>query len=85
MSEARKYPTPATNPETKPFWDAAKRGELSGWADSATGALALILLLDQFPRNMFRDHASRSGRSRFNRLSQDHIVCAVVIAFVMRV
>lgn len=26
-----------------------------GWADTAKGALALIILLDQFPRNMFRD------------------------------
>jgi len=28
MSEAKKYPTPATNPETLPFWDAAKQGKL---------------------------------------------------------
>lgn len=26
-----------------------------GWMDSAKGCLALIILLDQFPRNMFRD------------------------------
>lgn len=33
---------------------AAARGELDGWADTAEGALALLLLLDQFPRNLFR-------------------------------
>lgn len=34
--------------------EAAARGDLAGWSDSATGALALLLLLDQFPRNAFR-------------------------------
>jgi uncharacterized protein (DUF924 family) len=34
--------------------EAAARGELDNWADTAEGALALILLLDQFPRNCFR-------------------------------
>ena len=33
---------------------AAARGELDSWADTPEGALALLLLLDQFPRNMFR-------------------------------
>ncbi|MHA1537560.1 MAG: DUF924 family protein [Alphaproteobacteria bacterium] len=34
--------------------ETAARGELAGWEDSAEGALALLILLDQFPRNMFR-------------------------------
>ncbi len=33
---------------------AAARGELDGWLDDAVGSLALVLLLDQFPRNAFR-------------------------------
>jgi len=33
---------------------AASRGELDDWAGTAEGALALLLLLDQFPRNLFR-------------------------------
>jgi uncharacterized protein (DUF924 family) len=37
--------------------EAAARGDLDGWAESADGALALILLLDQFPRNAFRGTA----------------------------
>jgi uncharacterized protein (DUF924 family) len=34
--------------------EAAAAGELASWAGSAEGALALVLLLDQFPRNAFR-------------------------------
>ncbi len=32
----------------------AAAGELDSWQQTASGCLALILLLDQFPRNMFR-------------------------------
>jgi uncharacterized protein (DUF924 family) len=34
--------------------EAAARGELSAWLDAPDSALALLLLLDQFPRNCFR-------------------------------
>ena len=34
--------------------EAAARGELAGWLTTSHGALALVLLLDQFPRNAFR-------------------------------
>ncbi len=34
-------------------WRAARR-ELASWLDSSEGALALMILLDQFPRNCFR-------------------------------
>jgi uncharacterized protein (DUF924 family) len=34
--------------------EAATRGELDDWAGDAQGALALLILLDQFPRNAFR-------------------------------
>ena len=36
---------------------AAKRGELDHWADSPRGMLALIILLDQFSRNLHRGSA----------------------------
>ena len=36
---------------------AAARGEYEAWMDSAEGALALQILLDQFPRNCFRGSA----------------------------
>ncbi len=35
-------------------YERAAAGELDGWKSSPRGCLALILLLDQFPRNMFR-------------------------------
>lgn len=35
----------------------AGKGKLDHWAKDATGALALIVLLDQFPRNVYRDSA----------------------------
>jgi uncharacterized protein (DUF924 family) len=38
-------------------YEAAAAGKLSGWEQSAESALALLILLDQFPRNMFRDDA----------------------------
>lgn len=33
---------------------AARRGELDHWAETARGALALVILLDQFSRNLHR-------------------------------
>ncbi|KAI1346014.1 DUF924-domain-containing protein [Xylaria sp. FL0043] len=33
---------------------AARSGRLSSWAKSANGALALLILLDQIPRNVYR-------------------------------
>ena len=36
---------------------AASRGELDGWSQSGEGALALVLLLDQVPRNIYRGSA----------------------------
>lgn len=34
--------------------EAAASGQLDGWLDAPESALALVLLLDQFPRNCFR-------------------------------
>lgn len=39
-------------------YEAAAAGELAAWEATAGGALALVLVLDQFPRNMFREDAS---------------------------
>ena len=35
-------------------FEDARDGRLRDWAESAEGCLALIILLDQFPRNMYR-------------------------------
>ena len=48
---------------------AAARGEFDDWAATAVGALALILLLDQIPRNCFRASAhayATDGLARFH-------------------
>jgi uncharacterized protein (DUF924 family) len=44
--------------EFAPRVEAALRGDLASWADGPRRRLSLILLLDQFPRNIYR------GRSR---------------------
>ena len=36
-------------------YGAAAAGELADWEQTADGALALTIVLDQFPRNMFRN------------------------------
>ena len=36
------------------LWQKAVQGKLKDWQNSANGCLALIILLDQFPLNMFR-------------------------------
>ena len=33
---------------------AAARGDMAAWEETAEGVLALLILLDQFPRNLFR-------------------------------
>lgn len=37
--------------------ESAARGELAPWESEAESTLALLILLDQFPRNLFRDSA----------------------------
>jgi uncharacterized protein (DUF924 family) len=39
------------------LWQRAVVGELSSWETSDDGALALVIVLDQFPRNIFRGDA----------------------------
>ena len=36
------------------LYERAASGELDGWRDDARACLALVICLDQFPRNMFR-------------------------------
>ena len=63
-SGATPAPTAGTRPTThstrrcagafSSLWQQAAAGELSSWETSDDGALALVIVLDQFPRNMFR-------------------------------
>ncbi|MBL6937803.1 MAG: DUF924 domain-containing protein [Alphaproteobacteria bacterium] len=40
-----------------PLWCDTRDGKLNGWQMTPDGTLALLIVLDQFPRNMFRGHA----------------------------
>ena len=49
------------------IWQQASRGELDHWMDTAAGCLALAIVLDQFPLNMYRNSAlsfSTEAKSR---------------------
>ncbi|MAI91446.1 DUF924 family protein [Ponticaulis sp.] len=46
----------------KPYealWERGAAGELDDWAQTSAGCLALIILLDQIPRNIFRGDAKQ--------------------------
>jgi uncharacterized protein (DUF924 family) len=55
---------------------AAARGELSAWLASADGALALVILLDQFPRNAFRGTPSMYSTDAMARITADAAINA---------
>jgi uncharacterized protein (DUF924 family) len=38
-------------------WRAGREGAFQSWRESKDGSLALVILFDQFPRNMFRGRA----------------------------
>lgn len=54
----------------------AARRELEGWLDSAEGALALLILLDQFPRNAFRGTAHMFATDPLARLYAQRLLDA---------
>jgi uncharacterized protein (DUF924 family)/glutathione S-transferase len=50
--------------------EAALAGKLDTWAETARGRLALVLLLDQFTRNLFRgDPRTHAGDQKAQRLA----------------
>lgn len=46
------------------LWEEARSGRLAGWSCAARGALAFLVLTDQFPRNMFRNDARAFATDR---------------------
>ena len=54
----------------------AARRELEGWLDTAHGALALLILLDQYPRNAFRGTAHMFATDPLARLYAQRMVDA---------
>lgn len=65
-------------------WRKARDGKLADWKQSAEGALALLILLDQFPRNMFRGKAdSFSTDENARELARFALVRGYDFAFPM--
>ena len=54
----------------------AARRELENWLDSAEGTLALLILLDQYPRNAFRGTAHMFATDPLARLYAQRMVDA---------
>lgn len=50
------------------LWQQASRGELDHWQQSAEGCLALVIILDQFPLNMFRGQAQSFATEERSRV-----------------
>jgi uncharacterized protein (DUF924 family) len=56
--------------------EEAAAGRLGSWADSPEGALALVLLLDQFPRNAFRGTPRMYATDALARAAADAAIAA---------
>jgi uncharacterized protein (DUF924 family) len=54
--------------------EAAAAGELAEWEVTAEGALALVIALDQFPRNMFRGSARTFATDTLARRIADRAI-----------
>ena len=60
----------------EPVHHAAARGEYDAWRQSAEGCLALLILLDQFPRNLYRGSAHAFATDPLARAIADHALVA---------
>jgi len=57
-----------------PTYEAAAQGKFAGWEATAEGALALVILLDQFPRNMFRASPRAFAADELARAVADRVI-----------
>jgi uncharacterized protein (DUF924 family) len=57
-----------------PAWQDATAGRLDLWAETPEGALALVILLDQFPLHMFRGSAEAFASEARAREVADHAI-----------
>jgi len=55
-------------------YEAAVAGRLAGWEATPEGALALLIVLDQFPRNMFRGDARTYAADSLARAIADRAI-----------
>jgi uncharacterized protein (DUF924 family) len=57
-----------------PTYEAAITGKLSHWEDTPEGALALVIVFDQFTRNMFRGSARTFAADALARAAADRAI-----------
>ncbi|SIO08239.1 Uncharacterized conserved protein, DUF924 family [Rhodovulum sp. ES.010] len=65
----------------KTDWEAAHAGDLHDWSTNPRGALAFLILTDQFPRNMFRGDWRAFATDALARAAAKH---AIEMTFDMR-
>jgi uncharacterized protein (DUF924 family) len=58
----------------QPLWREAAASQLSAWERTPEGALALVIVLDQFPRNMFRGDARTYAADAVARAVADRAI-----------
>jgi uncharacterized protein (DUF924 family) len=67
------------------LYEEAAAGNLDGWRDDAASCLALVIVLDQFPRNMFRGdgrtHAEDDRALETSRYAVEHALDRELPAF----
>ena len=67
------------------LYEEAAAGGLDGWRDDARSCLALVIVLDQFPRNMFRGdgrtHAADGAALESSRYAVEHALDRELPAF----
>jgi uncharacterized protein (DUF924 family) len=56
------------------LWQAAAAGELAAWEATPESALALVIVLDQFPRNMFRGNGRTYDSDTLARAVADRAI-----------
>ena len=56
------------------LWQQAVNGELDSWLDHAEGCVAMVILLDQFPLNMFRGTAESFSSEQQSRDVARHAI-----------
>ncbi len=57
-----------------PLWEEAKARRLDHWMETPEGALALVIVLDQFPLNIFRGEAEGFSTEALAREVADHAI-----------
>ena len=58
----------------EPLWRAGRDGRLGDWEEGVDGALALVIVLDQFPLNMFRNRADSFSTEAASRQVADRAI-----------